>query len=228
MSVWLSHLLGSVAILVGAIYATLDTLFPNRFSTILQVDYDTPYRYFGMPNDATVVRTLSSKNPLSNSSIISDAYSGIGSGTVGGDAASHIMAAGDMQDMPSVSRNGSVIGSSMGRSAGMGLSHHHNHNHNHLIQPHPHQQQMTRGGASSLLEGIANRGLSLQEEDEILSRARKFELDQQQHQLNHHHNHNLDQQPPHTPEIASYRFWHMIFTYHPMLTNDSIIKIRHL
>lgn len=32
----------------------IDTLFPNKFSTILEVDYDTPYRYF-VGNDAHII-----------------------------------------------------------------------------------------------------------------------------------------------------------------------------
>lgn len=37
--------------MVGASVSIIDTLFPNKFSTILEVDYDTPYRYF-VGNDA--------------------------------------------------------------------------------------------------------------------------------------------------------------------------------
>lgn len=43
---WLVLVAGVVAILVGATITILDTLYPNKFSTILEVDYDTPYRYF--------------------------------------------------------------------------------------------------------------------------------------------------------------------------------------
>ncbi|XP_022645736.1 dual oxidase maturation factor 1-like isoform X2 [Varroa jacobsoni] len=38
--------LGIVAFVVGTTMAVVDTLWPSRFSTILEVDYDTPYRYF--------------------------------------------------------------------------------------------------------------------------------------------------------------------------------------
>ncbi|CAN7997792.1 unnamed protein product, partial [Ixodes hexagonus] len=37
---------GGLAVLCGALVAVLDMWFPNKFSTILEVDYDTPYRYF--------------------------------------------------------------------------------------------------------------------------------------------------------------------------------------
>lgn len=40
-----------MAVVVGAVVTIVDTLFPNKFSTILEVDYDTPYRYF-VGNDA--------------------------------------------------------------------------------------------------------------------------------------------------------------------------------
>ena len=48
---WLVMTAGIAAIIVGATVTILDILFPNRFSTILEVDYDTPYRYF-VGNDA--------------------------------------------------------------------------------------------------------------------------------------------------------------------------------
>ena len=46
--------LGVTSILVGALVSIVDTLFPNKFSTILEVDYDTPYRYF-VGNDAHLI-----------------------------------------------------------------------------------------------------------------------------------------------------------------------------
>ncbi|KAI1304156.1 Dual oxidase maturation factor 1 [Halotydeus destructor] len=48
---WLTLVAGATSILVGASVTIIDTLFPNKFSTILEVDYDTPYRYF-VGNDA--------------------------------------------------------------------------------------------------------------------------------------------------------------------------------
>ncbi|XP_077553807.1 dual oxidase maturation factor 1-like [Haemaphysalis longicornis] len=37
---------GSVAVLCGLSVVAIDVFYPNRFSTIFEVDYDTPYRYF--------------------------------------------------------------------------------------------------------------------------------------------------------------------------------------
>lgn len=34
---------GALCVVSGAIIAIVDMIFPNRFSTILEVDYDTPY-----------------------------------------------------------------------------------------------------------------------------------------------------------------------------------------
>lgn len=48
---WALLIAGCIAVVVGAAVTIVDTLFPNKFSTILEVDYDTPYRYF-VGNDA--------------------------------------------------------------------------------------------------------------------------------------------------------------------------------
>ncbi|KAK9501853.1 hypothetical protein O3M35_012504 [Rhynocoris fuscipes] len=40
---WLVIVAGALCILVGLIILTIDLIYPNRFSTILEVDYDTPY-----------------------------------------------------------------------------------------------------------------------------------------------------------------------------------------
>jgi len=50
-SFWVVFIGGSLAVVVGAIISIIDTLFPHKFSTILEIDYDTPYRYF-VGNDA--------------------------------------------------------------------------------------------------------------------------------------------------------------------------------
>jgi hypothetical protein len=42
---WLVASAGLLSLALGSSLLLLDTLFPHRFSTILQVDYDTPYRY---------------------------------------------------------------------------------------------------------------------------------------------------------------------------------------
>ena len=48
---------GITAIIIGATVSIVDILFPNKFSTILEVDYDTPYRYF-VGNDAHIIGSL--------------------------------------------------------------------------------------------------------------------------------------------------------------------------
>lgn len=51
---WLVLAAGSLSVVVGAVITIVDILFPNKFSTILEVDYDTPYRYF-VGNDAHLI-----------------------------------------------------------------------------------------------------------------------------------------------------------------------------
>lgn len=43
---WTVMSAGILAVIVGSTVALVDTVFPNKFSTIFEVDYDTPYRYF--------------------------------------------------------------------------------------------------------------------------------------------------------------------------------------
>lgn len=57
-SFWLVLVSGSIAVVIGAIITIIDTLYPNKFSTILEIDYDTPYRYF-VGNDAHVFGHMS-------------------------------------------------------------------------------------------------------------------------------------------------------------------------
>lgn len=40
---WLVLIAGSACVLVGMVIAMLDLIWPHRFSTVLEVDYDTPY-----------------------------------------------------------------------------------------------------------------------------------------------------------------------------------------
>ena len=37
------HVTGCLCIAIGCLISLLDLLFPHKFSTILEVDYDTPY-----------------------------------------------------------------------------------------------------------------------------------------------------------------------------------------
>ncbi|CAL1263790.1 unnamed protein product [Larinioides sclopetarius] len=45
---------GTLCTIVGTLMSIVDNFFPNKFSTIFEVDYDTPYRYF-VGQDSTVV-----------------------------------------------------------------------------------------------------------------------------------------------------------------------------
>lgn len=37
------YFLGCICVVVGLLIAALDLMWPHRFSTVLEVDYDTPY-----------------------------------------------------------------------------------------------------------------------------------------------------------------------------------------
>ncbi|KAJ6225471.1 hypothetical protein RDWZM_004016 [Blomia tropicalis] len=54
---WVVFTAGITAVVIGATVSIVDILFPNKFSTILEVDYDTPYRYF-VGNDAHIIGSL--------------------------------------------------------------------------------------------------------------------------------------------------------------------------
>ena len=45
--------------IVGTLMSLLDNFYPNKFSTIFEVDYDTPYRYF-VGQDTTMNSTINS------------------------------------------------------------------------------------------------------------------------------------------------------------------------
>lgn len=61
-SFWAVLIGGGLAVVVGAVVSIFDTLFPNKFSTILEIDYDTPYRYF-VGNDAHLFGHSAEKCP---------------------------------------------------------------------------------------------------------------------------------------------------------------------
>ncbi|XP_053214199.1 dual oxidase maturation factor 2-like [Panonychus citri] len=65
-SYWLVLGAGLSALTIGSIIVLIDILFPNKFSTILEVDYDTPYRYF-VGNDAHLFGGLANNNGTSHS-----------------------------------------------------------------------------------------------------------------------------------------------------------------
>lgn len=54
---WLVFSAGLTALVIGLTVSIVDILFPHKFSTILEVDYDTPYRYF-VGNDAHIIGSL--------------------------------------------------------------------------------------------------------------------------------------------------------------------------
>lgn len=45
---------GLLAVIIGSIVTIIDAIFPNKFSTILEIDYDTPYRYFVAGNESPI------------------------------------------------------------------------------------------------------------------------------------------------------------------------------
>ncbi|XP_076360700.1 dual oxidase maturation factor 2-like isoform X2 [Tachypleus tridentatus] len=52
---WLVLAAGSIAFFTGATVAIIDIVFPNKFSTILEVDYDAPYRYLVEQNNSSTI-----------------------------------------------------------------------------------------------------------------------------------------------------------------------------
>lgn len=67
---------GTVAALCGLSIAVLDIFFPSKFSTILEIDYDTPYRYF-VGQDYVERTTVTSSPKATSSSAASDGPAGI-------------------------------------------------------------------------------------------------------------------------------------------------------
>ncbi|XP_076360944.1 dual oxidase maturation factor 1-like isoform X2 [Tachypleus tridentatus] len=61
---WLVLVAGTVAVLIGVSVAVLDIIYPNKFSTILEVDYDTPYRYFVGQDNAVFTKAENSSFEL--------------------------------------------------------------------------------------------------------------------------------------------------------------------
>ncbi|XP_013789395.2 dual oxidase maturation factor 1-like, partial [Limulus polyphemus] len=56
---WLVLGTGSIALMTGLMVVIVDILFPNKFITILEVDYDTPYRYFVRQTSRTTAKQKS-------------------------------------------------------------------------------------------------------------------------------------------------------------------------
>ncbi|XP_064456410.1 dual oxidase maturation factor 1-like [Ornithodoros turicata] len=61
-------LIGILAVVVGGIMAVVDIIYPSKFATILEVDYDTPYRYFVAQGNQSS-RNTSAVNSVNNSPV---------------------------------------------------------------------------------------------------------------------------------------------------------------
>lgn len=59
---------GLLAVIVGSIVTIIDAIFPNKFSTILEIDYDTPYRYFVAGNEPPITNGTHASATVTSSS----------------------------------------------------------------------------------------------------------------------------------------------------------------
>ncbi|CAL1286667.1 unnamed protein product [Larinioides sclopetarius] len=86
---WIVLAAGITAIVVGGAVAVVDLLFPNKFATILEVDYDMPYRYLvsqpnpvvqkqkcSQSNSSTSVQTSSTNSSNESKGFENSAYEG--------------------------------------------------------------------------------------------------------------------------------------------------------
>ncbi|XP_071034866.1 dual oxidase maturation factor 1 isoform X4 [Parasteatoda tepidariorum] len=77
---WLLMSAGMLSTIVGLVMSLLDNFYPNKFSTIFEVDYDTPYRYFVGQDSAIIPSPLKEHPSLELSSTTSSQeFSKIGS-----------------------------------------------------------------------------------------------------------------------------------------------------
>lgn len=74
---WLLLIGGILAVLVGGAMAVVDILYPSKFATILEVDYDTPYRYFVAQGNQSS-RNTSAVNSVNNSPVPLPKYHNMG------------------------------------------------------------------------------------------------------------------------------------------------------
>ncbi|XP_054707267.1 dual oxidase maturation factor 1-like isoform X2 [Uloborus diversus] len=87
---WILVVAGTLSVIVGTAMSIIDNFFPNKFSTIFEVDYDTPYRYFvGQDTSAagpTPVREHLSLGPVSATPfpVLSPAHNAPSDGLVNG------------------------------------------------------------------------------------------------------------------------------------------------
>ncbi|CAN8022228.1 hypothetical protein HPB47_008045 [Ixodes persulcatus] len=74
---WLVLIIGILAIILGGVMALVDILYPSKFPTVLEVDYDTPYRYFVAQGNTS--RNTSAANSTANSPVPLPKYQKMGS-----------------------------------------------------------------------------------------------------------------------------------------------------
>ncbi|KAK8772265.1 dual oxidase maturation factor 1-like [Amblyomma americanum] len=75
---WLVLVVGILAIIFGGSMAVVDILYPSKFPTILEVDYDTPYRYFVAQGNQSS-RNTSAANSTANTPVPLPKYQKMGS-----------------------------------------------------------------------------------------------------------------------------------------------------
>lgn len=75
---WLVLVFGILAIIFGGSMAVVDILYPSKFPTILEVDYDTPYRYFVAQGNQSS-RNTSAANSTANTPLPLHKYQKMGS-----------------------------------------------------------------------------------------------------------------------------------------------------
>ncbi|XP_037285233.1 dual oxidase maturation factor 1 isoform X2 [Rhipicephalus microplus] len=74
---WLTLIVGIMAIIFGGSMAVVDVLYPSKFPTILEVDYDTPYRYFVAQGNQSS-RNTSAANSTTNTPLPLPRYQKMG------------------------------------------------------------------------------------------------------------------------------------------------------
>ncbi|XP_075538953.1 dual oxidase maturation factor 1-like isoform X1 [Dermacentor variabilis] len=76
---WLVLVVGIMAVIFGGSMAVVDVLYPSKFPTILEVDYDTPYRYFVAQGNQSS-RNTSAANSTANTPVPLPKYQKMGHG----------------------------------------------------------------------------------------------------------------------------------------------------
>ncbi|XP_018563306.1 dual oxidase maturation factor 1 isoform X2 [Anoplophora glabripennis] len=76
---WLVLIAGGVCLLAGVIITTVEIIYPHSFSTILEVDYDTPYDRHIIIEDSRGKRFQKKRNSNNGSKLEEPATEGLGS-----------------------------------------------------------------------------------------------------------------------------------------------------